>query len=221
VTFEEQLLRWEARVAALGWRRAVMNVADDPAKHQARTDAHLKFLEPHLRAALQPGDRLLLDYGCGWGRLTPYLAEIMFDHDPTGGAMGVEPTASLLEKAREVSRTPNVYYERLGKDGTIPIPVNGVDVVFAYMVFSAIIDPVMLAIALMELRRVLKPGGLVCIIDNTSRSDGRPVRSPYSISRTVEEYQDLFSEAFGAPIPAVDEYVELREVNHLFLGRAL
>src|SRR5688572_20636685 len=80
---------WPKRVAALG-RRAVFDRRHSDAELDAVSAAQREVLLPMLRARLNGTERVVLDYGCGWGRFTGMLAEA------TGGlAIGMDPVVDL------------------------------------------------------------------------------------------------------------------------------
>lgn len=202
---------WEARVQALGVDRAVYHKRHTAAEFPAVTAMQQAAILPHLDAALRPGDDRLLDFGCGYGRWTPILA------DRVTAAIGVDPTPALLARA-EADRQghPCVSY-RPYTAGVIPVEDGSIDVLWCCMVLSTVLDERMFAHTLRELRRVLHVGSLVCLTDNTSTTAGKPVRSPYSISRTIEEYRAAF--ASWVNLEPVGAYEDFGEINTIFLGR--
>lgn len=203
---------WDARVRTLG-PRAVYNVAHRTPEIQAaftkkQADALLPVLRKHLL-----GDELLtLDFGCGIGRWTPVLQEVI-----GGQVIGVDPTSELLAEATRTRSGENIFY-RLYENGEIPVATGIVSVLWSCLVLSTIMDDEMLRHTVEEFRRVLKPGGLLFVVDNTSGPRHRPVvMSRWSRSRTPEEYRSAF-----VPICDVDilwAYEDEGEGHHVFVGR--
>lgn len=217
-TWAEQAAAWERRVAQYGPTRAIFHLKHDPATFEAVTDAHAAITIPPLIAQLRPSDTWLLDYGCGWGRWTTRLAEA------TGRpVVGVDVTPALIAEAvRRVREAPchtQVAFAHIPSSGECPAVPDTVPVIWAFTVLSAVTDPDLLAATLAEWRRVLAPDGLVYLIDNTSKVNGRPVRSRWSVSRTVVEYQALFAD--WCPLTVLGDYVDLGEVNTIFAGRCV
>jgi ubiquinone/menaquinone biosynthesis C-methylase UbiE len=212
VTTEEWDARdqaWQARVAKLGVERAIYHSKHQAPEFPAVTAMQREAIWPHFTAALNGTERIALDFGCGYGRWTPMLAEAV------GNAIGVDPTSALLAHAEE--RKPDgVTYARY-QHGQIPAPDQAFDVIWACMVLSTVLTHGMFVATLHELRRVAKPGALVCLIDNTSLVDGRPVRSKYSISRTIEEYHAAF--APWVDLSVQGDYIDFGEINTVFTGR--
>jgi SAM-dependent methyltransferase len=151
-----------------------------------------------------------LDFGCGIGRWTLKLAGFC------GMAFGIDPTVQFLRYAKKNNPLmPNCGDYLLYKNGRIPLIDNCVDVVWACMVLSTVLDDEMLAATITEIDRVLKPGGLMFLVDNTW-GHGKPVRSRWSMSRTVAEYQAAFAQV--APLIEYGHYVDLGETNTVMAG---
>lgn len=212
--------QWDARAAA--WHRRVETMGVDRAifhkKHRTPaqlawiTDLQSRTIWPHLVAGLNGTERRALDFGCGIGRWTPGLATLV------GYALGVDPTPELLDYAeahRPADVTGTLEYARLVR-GHIPAEDASFDVLWCCMVLSTVLDDQMFAATLAELRRVLRPGALIVLTDNTSREDGRPIRSGDSMSRTVKEYRQAFA---WADLQRVGQYIDWHEINTVFTGR--
>lgn len=159
-------------------------------------------LFPLLRAQLRGHERLVLDYGCGSGRFTVELADIV-----RGRAIGVDPTEQLIEIA---PTSPTVEYHVL-RQAKLPLPDASVDVVWICLVLGCIPDE-RLALSIDELRRVMCFDGLVFLVENTAE---RPDR-PYFHFRPVEKYRALFSWAALEPI---SDYEDLGERISVLAGR--
>ena len=124
--------------------------------HRWRTAANSAgYLLDHLRPGLS-----LLDVGCGPGNITADLA----DRVAPGGVVGIDAADGIVAAAAaewESASRPGLRFEvgdvyRLGfGDATF-------DVVHAHQVLQHLADPVA---ALVEMRRVCRPGGLVAVRD--------------------------------------------------------
>ena len=104
-------------------------------------------------AQLQPGD-VVLDIGCGVGRLTRVLAE------DASHVHAIDVSAEMLDQARELNaQLTNVTWHH--GDGTTLHPVEdaSVDAVVSHVVFQHIPDPQITLGYVREMGRVLKPGG--------------------------------------------------------------
>jgi SAM-dependent methyltransferase len=113
------------------------------------------FFREHLRA-----DSRILDCGCGPGSVTVGLAQWA----PNGETIGVDLNAGQLEGARALAHSlgvSNVTF-RQGDIFDLPFENDAFDCVFSQTVLYHIPDP---AKALAEIKRVLRPGGLVALRD--------------------------------------------------------
>lgn len=125
--------------------------------------------------------RVLLDLGCGSGFWLPRY------HD-AADVIGVEPDASLLDLARARPGRARVLH---GSAEHIPLPDESVDVVharFAYFFPHAAFDP---SPGLLEVSRVLRPGGRLAVIDNDTEEG---------------EFADLLKVSPGAATQGQDTY---------------
>lgn len=108
---------------------------------------------------LSPGMRLL-DVGCGTGSITVGLAEVV----SPGEVVGIDVGKPSLETARAIATekgVSNVSFET-GNAYELPYPDDSFDAVFSHMVLEHLDDPDK---ALLEIRRVLKSGGVVGLRD--------------------------------------------------------
>jgi ubiquinone/menaquinone biosynthesis C-methylase UbiE len=114
---------------------------------------------PHLLPHLRPGDRLL-DVGCGPGTITIDLARRV----APGPTVGIDAAPGVLaeaEAARAGAQVDTLTFHP-GDIYALPYPDGAFDVAHAHQVLQHLGDPVA---ALAELRRVLRPGGLLAVRD--------------------------------------------------------
>ena len=122
--------------------------------HKWRTaENSAAFLLPHLRDAMT-----LLDVGCGPGTITADLARRL----PNGSVVGVDLPAAVIEMAQRDLGGGNVRFE-VGDVYALQFDDDSFDVVFAHQVLQHLGEPVA---ALQEMRRVLRPGGIVAVRDS-------------------------------------------------------
>ena len=101
----------------------------------------------------------VLDLGCGIGGATFPIADVT---GPTGLAAGVDISSALIEVAkRRASHRPGLEF-RVGEAGAIPYPNAFFDVARSERVFLYVPDRLA---AIHEMRRVVKAGGRLCLID--------------------------------------------------------
>ena len=120
--------------------------------HRWRTaDNSAAYLLPHLHPGLT-----LLDVGCGPGNLTADLARRV----SPGRVLGVDTSADVIAAAKR--DYPDVAFD-LGDVYALNFPDAAWDAVHAHQLLQHVSDPVA---ALKEMRRVVKPGGLVAARDS-------------------------------------------------------
>ena len=113
----------------------------------------------HLLGALRPGLDLL-DVGCGPGTITVDLARRV----APGRAVGVDRSADVIAQAEAHAAEQGVAVElRTADVYELEFPDASFDVVHAHQVLQHLTDPVR---ALREMRRVLRPGGVVAVRDS-------------------------------------------------------
>jgi ubiquinone/menaquinone biosynthesis C-methylase UbiE len=113
------------------------------------------FLLPHLRPGMS-----LLDCGCGPGSITIDIAEVV----APGLVTGIDIELSQVEMARALAIERAVKNARFERANVYKLPFADAsfDAVFAHAVLVYLRQP---SYALREMRRVLKPGGVVSIVD--------------------------------------------------------
>ncbi|KAH8678544.1 S-adenosyl-L-methionine-dependent methyltransferase [Xylariales sp. PMI_506] len=135
------------------------------ATHQRRTaESDAAFLLPHIRKT-----DYILDAGCGPGTITTGLAKYASE----GKTIGLDISPDVLRKAKALANKANIPPEGPGsvafEQGNIlerlPYPDSTFDVIFCCQVFGHLEQLEKRLQALAELRRVLKPGGLLATRD--------------------------------------------------------
>ena len=121
-------------------------------------EAFLRFLERRPQDAI-------LDVGCGLGVLTRRLAQLSGDG---GEVWGVEASSEQLERGERLASAdshadvPSPRFLQ-GDAHALPFENDRFDVVFCRYLLEHVADPVQV---LREMRRVLKPGGLLFAQEN-------------------------------------------------------
>jgi SAM-dependent methyltransferase len=199
------LRMWKKRAKQYG-RRAVLNIGHSEEELEAVTQMQKEKIFPFLKQELKKGDeKIILDLGCGMGRFTPDLAKIIL-----GKAVGVNPIKDFIDMA---PRSGNVTY-RLMKESVIPLDENSVDAVWICLVLGGIIKERFLRNIVSEVNRVLKNGGLIMLIENTSeKKDGE-----YWKFRSLAFYRSLFD---FAELKHFSDYYDLGERISIMAGRKL
>ena len=158
------------------WSRAVFG---------RRTGQVAAFLAPHLRAGMR-----LLDCGCGPGSITVDLAEAV----APGEAIGIDLRENALAHGRALARErriANVTFQAANVH-QLPYAEGSFDALFACAVLQHLALPLA---ALKEMHRVLRPGGVIGIVDGSStitmRYPTNPFLEKWDRLRALErEYKD-------------------------------
>jgi len=111
-------------------------------------------------AGVTPGMHVL-DLGCGPGFLSRHIAELV---GPAGRVTGIDVNDRLIEAGRQrgLNDGQNQVELRPGDCYSLDLPDASTDFVFARLLFQHLSDPQR---ALAEARRVLRPGGRICVVD--------------------------------------------------------
>jgi ubiquinone/menaquinone biosynthesis C-methylase UbiE len=103
----------------------------------------------------RPAPALILDVGCGTGRLLRKAAARW----PAARFVGVDPAEGMIENARRLSGFATFH---VGKAEALPIPDSSVDLAFSTVSFHHWADQ---GKGLREMARVLRPGGRFYLAD--------------------------------------------------------
>ncbi len=145
----------------------------EPSKFSARIFEEVKLLE----AVLEDNCERSLEIGCGYGRITPWIAGFSREHH------AVEPNQELLELAEELY--PQVSYENcMAQD--MPYEDGSFDLSVSFNVLG-VIPPDRLEEAVEELKRVTAKGGRIVLKERVSGRD-----YARSWSRSIEKWGEIF-----------------------------
>ncbi len=145
----------------------------------------------YLLPALRPGLDLL-DVGCGPGTITADFARLV----SPGRVTGVDRAGDVLAPARAHATTQGVSVDlRVGDVYALEFPDASFDVVHAHQVLQHLSDPVR---ALAEMRRVLRPGGLLAARDADYACFAWAPLDPV-LSRWLEVYSAVTRRNGGEP----------------------
>ncbi|HEY2795304.1 MAG TPA: class I SAM-dependent methyltransferase [Micromonosporaceae bacterium] len=121
---------------------------------------HLPWLESIDRQAT------ILDYGCGYGRTMQALEQHGFDN-----LSGVDTSPGMIARARTLRSA--MRFDVVAEPPTLTIPDAGVDAVVLFAVLTCIPSDDAQASLVAELRRVLRPGGILYLSDLLLGDDER------------------------------------------------
>lgn len=167
--------RWRRENGAITWNKSLSWGTFTPPEISATDYYSFKLLQEML------GGRRFekaLDLGCGYGRRTPWIAEI------ADKVVGVDPNPDVVKLAR--SHYPQFEFHVAGGQG-IPLPPASVDLVVTWTVLQHI-PPTAIGGVASEVQRVLRPGGVLLAYENTHGTS----QGPSMWSRPQTEYNALF-----------------------------
>src|SRR5262245_31588544 len=144
-----------------------LSYAEKLDKLQVRIRAHKEFANFDVSTWIddfcgRSKRRRILDLGCGSGNHLGIYA----DHvGPDGRVVGLDRERKLVETAREAFRDrPNVEIVEGSMDEPLPFPDGSFDLCFSNFAIYNAADP---RLTLIEIRRLLEPGGQVVLIGPT------------------------------------------------------
>jgi ubiquinone/menaquinone biosynthesis C-methylase UbiE len=167
-----------------------------------RTGAAAAFLAPHLRMGMR-----LIDCGCGPGSITVDLAREV----APGEAIGIDLRDVALTQGRTLARERGITNVTFHAASVYQLPYadSSFDAAFACAVLQHLATPLT---ALKELRRVLKPGGVIGIADGSStitfRYPTNPILQAWDRLRALEREYNT-----GRPYEALALRALLREAG--------
>jgi ubiquinone/menaquinone biosynthesis C-methylase UbiE len=155
--------------------------------HASRSVADsARFLVPYLTAGIE-----LLDFGCGPGSITADLGNYV---GASGRVVGVDSSRDAIAVAGHQHPAPNVWYLQASVYD-LPFPDGSFDVAYGHQVLQHLADPVT---ALVEIHRVLRPGGHVAVRD---ADYGSMVHHPHypELDRWLDVYHRVARHNGGEP----------------------
>lgn len=192
---------WNANAAELG-AYSVIDGRHSPSDFEYVTKRTKEILYPLVQEQLDGNEKTLLDFGCGPGRFTGDLAEII-----DGNAIGVDVTKKLIEIAAPHPRVHFLYSEDIFEENLI----TSFDMVFICCVLGGINDNELTEIA-SNLVGVLDNDGLLFIIESTAPA---PVKDTWRIF-TSNEIVGLFP---GVDLRPIGVFHDANQERTVFCGR--
>ena len=122
-------------------------------------------LEIDLFSAHVPHSARILDFGCGYGRTLAQLKDAGFQN-----LTGIDFSESLIERGRAENPGPELIAY---PGGRLPFDDDSFDAALMLAVLTCMPDTLTQAETLLELKRVLVPGGLLYVTDFLLNRDRR------------------------------------------------
>ncbi len=152
-------------------------------------------------------DAQILDVGCGYGRTLNELSQAGFTR-----LMGLDFSEEMIRRGK--AQYPSLDL-RVMESGRIPLPDKAVDAVILFAVLTCIADDKEQEQLIAEIRRVLKPGGILYVNDFLLNTDER------NVSR-YQEFQKKYGiyGVFELPEGAVCRHHDKERIRRLLSGFA-
>jgi len=182
ITFDEGNFQWSP---------------DSPAEYHAKLYHEFDGIEGLLHQHCQLPFERSLEVGCGYGRLSPWLARL------AGAHHAIEPNSEAVETAHK--HYPQIDF-REGTAQELPYEDDSFGFVLTWNVLMHV-PPENIERATAEIRRVLQTDGTALLMENTTDTT-----SPIHWGRSREEYEDLMGTTADAceprPVERTYEFVK-------------
>lgn len=169
----------------------------DPASLWPDFLLHVKHLRAYELMAEDFSGQRVLDIGCFIGYGSMLAARTARE------VVGVDLDKQALEFAKAHSLLPNVSYQQVEAAG-LPFAANHFDVAVAFHVLEHLPKPAIRDF-LLEARRILRPGGLLCLITPNRRFRLRPFQAPFN----PEHHQEFSSASLRQVLVSVFPHPEI------------
>jgi ubiquinone/menaquinone biosynthesis C-methylase UbiE len=128
-----------------------------------------RFLEPLRRDVVERAQGMVIEVGAGSGLNFAY-----YDPERVARVVAVEPDAAMLRLARGRAARARAPIELVRAPvEALPFPDARFDSAVATLVFCSVFDPLH---GLREVRRVLKPGGILLLVEHVRASSALAAR---------------------------------------------
>ena len=129
---------------------------------RAQDDVFARLLDQYVVRLSLPKNVRVLEVGCGTGTVLRSLAR---RSDFTGTAIGVDQCRAFIDIASTLAQTEGVGGQlsfRVGDAHKLDFPSESFDIAIAHTLISHVTAPI---VALSEMARLVRPGGVVVIFD--------------------------------------------------------
>jgi ubiquinone/menaquinone biosynthesis C-methylase UbiE len=201
------ILYWKFRAKQFGVR-SVLDMRHSEKEIENVTSMQIQEIFPYLKAQLDGTEKIILDFGCGPGRFTVKLAEMI-----QGKVIGVDPIKSLLDIAPVET---NVSYKII-KNNHIPLEDHSVDVVWVCLVLGGLHGKV-LQESINEICRVLRPKGLLFLVEKTTEIRNSDKNKATWSPRSIDEYKIMFP---SINLKHLHDYYDLDARISIIAGRSI
>ena len=149
------------------------------------TDKLWTKLAWYLKKHLKNSDSNLIDFGCGTGRFLDRLNGFGFN------VFGLDISRSMLNLAQKNCRKELHNFAQIDPYNGLPFKKNSISILWSCTVLQHVHDDLFDGL-INELRRILKPDGLVLLFENTYKHTARTSTSGHMVFREPSEYLAAF-----------------------------
>lgn len=142
--------------------------AEPTADYWSRVAGRKSFAHPldlERFGGLVPPTARVLDVGCGWGRIVAELRDAGWAH-----VVGVDPAHGMIAHGRSVRPDLELVHSR---GGALPFPDASFDAALLFAVLTAVPADADQRALVGEVRRILRPGGILYVSDLLLNDDER------------------------------------------------
>lgn len=165
----------------------------------SRSEDHPTLIDKELRSIIK--DRVVLDAGCGTGK---YLEKF---HNITKELYGIDASFEQLELARKKNINAKLICSDLS---SVDLASNTFDVIYCTWVLGTIVDIDKRNAVLSELKRLLKPNGVIILVENNIGGEFEEIRGRYPVIDTTKTYNDWIVTNDFKVLKEIDTYFQFK-----------
>ena len=195
-------IEWNSRVNELG-AYSVIDTRHAPSEYEYVTKRQKEILFPLLKSQLSGLEKTVLDFGCGPGRFTQDLAEII-----KGKAVGTDVTEKLIKLTVPHPDVKFIYAKNFFAENNLKF-----DIVWVSLVLGGIPDKNLRPI-LDGIVDSLSPNGLLFLVESTG---DEPVEEIWRI-RTRDQLCSLFP---SIALQTLGTYYDVGQEISILAGRKI
>ena len=149
-------------------------------------------------------NKIVLDAGCGTGKFLPIIEDVSNKY------IAVDLSNKQLLKAKEKSKKNSLFINSSLEK--INLNDNSVDLIISTWVLGTITDLNERNRCLNELKRLLKPNGIIILVENDENSEFEEIRNRTTDSRTKDYNNWILSNGFVVD-KKIDTYFDFKSID--------
>ena len=149
-------------------------------------------------------NKIVLDAGCGTGKFLPIIEYVSNKY------IAVDLSNKQLLKAKEKSKKNSLFINSSLEK--INLNDNSVDLIISTWVLGTITDLNERNRCLNELKRLLKPNGIIILVENDENSEFEEIRNRTTDSRTKDYNNWILSNGFVVD-KKIDTYFDFKSID--------